>query len=129
MNTVENTRHILRRGVMGLKDLRRFLEKTVINTDGCWHWTAATSGKKTFPYGAFKLKGKKYDTHRLAYRMLVGPLKKDEWVAHECGNSRCVNPKHLFKTTRDESMVESFQNGTVKLPWQKATKASKAKKK
>lgn len=129
MNTVENTRHILRKGVMGLKDLRRFLDKTVIlKTDTmdscCWQWIAATSGKKTFPYGAFKLRGKKYDTHRLAYRMFVGPVKRDEWVAHECGNSRCVNPRHLFKTTRDESMTESYNNGTVKFPWQKASLAS-----
>ena len=34
--------------------------------------------------------------HRLAVKLLIGPLKGEDMVLHRCGNSRCHNPYHLY---------------------------------
>lgn len=63
----------------------------------CWKWMAGTflDGE-----GAFRLNGKRWRAHRLAYTLANGEIPDGLIVTHSCGNHRCVNPSHLLLETR-----------------------------
>lgn len=69
----------------------RFRKKIVEQEDGCWIWTASTTGG----YGYFKDQGKLVRAHRFAYQLLVGDIPAELEIDHLCRMSACVNPAHL----------------------------------
>jgi hypothetical protein len=71
----------------------RLLAK-VTTSDGCWVWKPEPdkSGYGRFHWGDGE---GTILAHRASYRLFVGPLPEGLEVHHECGNTRCVNPKHL----------------------------------
>jgi len=70
----------------------RFFEK-VVEHDGCWNWMAKKS--KT-GYGRIGVKGDKQDyAHRVAYRLMRGPIPDGLTIDHLCRNRGCVNPAHM----------------------------------
>ena len=81
--------------------LDRFWSK-VNKTDSCWLWTSTLSSKN---YGQFKLDGKMQYAHRVAYKMLVGPIPKGLTIDHLCRVRNCVNPKHLEPVTQRENTL------------------------
>jgi hypothetical protein len=65
--------------------------------NGCWVWTAFEYGKG---YGGINIGGGRIDyAHRVAYRLVVGPIPDDLQLDHLCRNRRCVNPEHLEPVT------------------------------
>ena len=73
----------------------RFLSKIDIKSDEeCWLWIGS---KDTRGYGHFKISGKLYRAHRLAYAYSRGfdiPVKG--LICHTCDVRLCCNPNHLY---------------------------------
>ena len=72
-------------------DEARFWSK-VDKTDGCWVWTATVNSNG---YGQIKVAGAKWQAHRYAYELMVGPIPDGLCIDHLCRNRRCVRPDHL----------------------------------
>jgi hypothetical protein len=98
-------------------------------TPGCWYWRG---GGTPSGYGtiSWREKGITRGTgaHRMAYRLLVGPIPYDHEVEHlchtldracaagnECPHRRCVNPAHLQALTKPEH-ARRPQHRTVVTP-------------
>jgi hypothetical protein len=56
--------------------------------------------------------------HREAYKAWVGPIADGLTIDHLCGNTRCVNYKHLEAVTREEN---------IKRYWAKKKKSASKK--
>ena len=81
------------------KAIERF-EKKIIKTNDCWFWTAS---KTKQGYGMFSYEGKSIPAHRFAYIAFKGEIDADKIVHQTCNNSYCVNPDHLYLTTKSET--------------------------
>lgn len=90
----------------------KYFREIVIPYDGddCLIWPY---GKTTAGYGALEThEGKRY-VHRLVCEMVHGPTpSKALHVAHGCGNSSCVNSRHLRWATRKENEKDKIEHGT-----------------
>ena len=81
------------------KALDRF-EKKIIKTTDCWFWTAS---KTKQGYGMFSYDGKSIPAHRFSYIAFKGDIDNDKIVHQTCNNTYCVNPEHLYLTTKSET--------------------------
>jgi hypothetical protein len=83
-------------------------------SDECLIWPHATSGPG---YGIIKVQeGTRRRTvlaHRKMCELVHGQPPKDAQAAHECGNPRCVNPKHLRWASIRENMHDKWTHGTM----------------
>jgi hypothetical protein len=62
-------------------------------------------------YGRFKISGKKYITHRLAYELVYGQFDKTLYVCHICDNPPCCNPFHLYLGTAKDNAQDRNEKG------------------
>ena len=92
--------------------MKRFFDK-VNKTESCWLWTPGSRGKTG--YGAFKIKGKVIDSHRVSYEIHKGEIPEKMYVCHTCDNRKCVNPEHLFLGTAKDNWQDGFDKGRIKL--------------
>lgn len=80
---------------------QRFWEK-VEKTASCWLWTGA---KTAGGYGTFNTGDGSYDyAHRVAYRLLCGPLDDTLVLDHLCRVRHCCNPAHLEQVPHGENV-------------------------
>lgn len=77
--------------------------------DGCWLWKRPTAGR----YGSMMVKGVRYQAHRLAYEMAIGPIPQGLQVDHLCRVKHCVNPLHLEAVTGPENMRRGMNPAVV----------------
>ncbi len=61
----------------------------------CLEW----QGKRQRGYGAVKINGKTYKTHRFAWMLTYGEIPTGLLVCHHCDNPPCCRPDHLFLGT------------------------------
>ena len=69
--------------------------------DECWDWTAYRMKRG---YGWFRMDGRMFLAHRVAYEMEIGPILKELELDHLCRNTSCVNPSHLEQVTHLENV-------------------------
>lgn len=92
----------------------RFLQRIVLEADGCWRWTGATAGR----YGVFTESGRQEMAYRVAFRWVNGWLPSGHRVVldHLCRNPLCVNPQHLEAVTQRENCRRGQKGATTHCP-------------
>ena len=92
------------------KSLERFFDKIAapVSPSTCKLWLG---GKFASGYGCFKVGGKKYRAHRVAYAIHNSHLDPDVLVLHTCDTPPCVNPEHLFVGTHDDNQKDKESKG------------------
>lgn len=83
-----------------------------LNT-GCWIWLRAKNGAG---YGKISVRIGKQEverlySHREAYRLWKGPLKRGLNVTHSCDNPPCLNPEHLFNESQSKNLFDCVARG------------------
>lgn len=79
--------------------------------DGCVIWPMSV----VRGYGMLGYNGGKFKAHRLMCTMVHGEPPEGYEAAHECGNSACVNPKHLTWKTHADNQQDIIRHGRNKL--------------
>ena len=91
--------------MIDVKAKKRF-EKKIIKTKDCNFWTAS---KTKQGYGMFSYEGKSIPAHRFAYMAYVGDIEDTKIVHQSCNNTYCVNPEHLYLTTKSETRNKFYE--------------------
>lgn len=84
-------------------------------SDGCWLWTAELAGNG---YGRVKVKGIRYQVHRLAAAAVLDLDYQDrkQFACHKCDVKRCCNPEHLVVADASWNMRDAIAKGLVTPP-------------
>ena len=77
---------------MNKKDFLDRVEKT----ETCWNWKRYI---KPNGYGTIT-----EHAHRVSYELFIGEIPSGLTIHHICGNTKCVNPKHLQIMTLQENL-------------------------
>lgn len=94
------------------KPLLERLMSRVNKTDTCWLWTGCVN---IHGYGKIGIpglgQGVTTATHRLAWKLLRGPIPEGINVCHHCDNPPCCNPDHLFLGTQKDNLQDMGKKG------------------
>ena len=93
---------------MNEEQLARFAIKYVIDSSGCWNWTA---GRTTDGYGTFAIQRRSVYAHRLSYEHYVAEIPCGLQIDHLCRHRACVNPSHLEPVTVGENVRRGNAGG------------------
>lgn len=79
----------------------------------CWEWQG---GANEQGYGRFRIDGRLYSPHRLAFEMVYGPVPKHPSyhgmvIMHTCDNPRCCNPTHLRLGFQRDNVQDMINKG------------------
>lgn len=93
---------------------RNLDNKYVIKANGCWQYIGTCNADG---YGIVSFQGKKYLAHRLSYMLYKNKNIDGHEICHTCDNPICINPKHLFKASHKENIIDmwSKKRGRSKL--------------
>ena len=94
--------------------MERFWSKTERRDDGCLWWTAGTSrgSKATLVYGRFQESSwNSQYAHRMAYKLAKGPIPEGKMVLHDCDNTLCCEPDHLYLGTAQDNSNDAVRRG------------------
>jgi len=76
----------------------------------CLIWPYPT----TKAYPTIKIDGKFWSFHRYVCQLTHGdPPTKEHEAAHTCGNSLCVNKRHIVWKTHSENLADRVLHGTA----------------
>jgi hypothetical protein len=84
------------------KELRRLIVRIEESPDGCWLWTGAIG---VGGYGRVLLRDTWWQTHRMIYELLVGPVPPGCVLHHRCRHKWCCNPAHLQAVPQAENLA------------------------
>lgn len=71
----------------------------------CWTWLGP---RDPAGYGQTPHQGDMFKAHRLAWLVLVGPIKKGLHLDHLCRNRACVRPAHLDPVPQRENTLRGI---------------------
>jgi len=77
---------------------------------GCWRWLGSLHNDG---YAAWNVGGRQVKVHRASYLLNVGPIPKNRFVVHTCGNRACINPDHLELVTHKGLYQHNLEHGHV----------------
>lgn len=87
---------------------QRIAENQASNPDGCWEW----HGVRSLGYGHISVmengRPVKRKVHRVAYKLVVGPIPEGMHLDHLCRNPPCYNPKHLEAVTARTNILRGI---------------------
>lgn len=84
----------------------------LIDTDECIEYK--TLNKDGYPSYRLKIDNINYhySMHRVMYQIFYNDnIKKEDVICHKCDNTKCVNPKHLFKGTHNDNVQDKVSKG------------------
>lgn len=90
--------------------MARLKSKCTIDENGCWLYNGF---RDACGYGEMSYRGEGIATHRLAYKLAIGPLpeydgkKQNAIVCHKCDKPACCNPEHLFLGSQRDNMLDA----------------------
>lgn len=84
----------------------RLLSKILI-VGSCWEFQGALRSG----YGALRVDGKIYGTHRLSWEIYFGKIPEGKFICHACDNRKCINPKHLFLGDPVDNVHDMIKKG------------------
>lgn len=88
---------------------QRFWAKVVKKgKNECWPWIGS---KDPRGYGHFWTGNRETGAHRASWVIHFGPISNDILILHHCDNPNCVNPKHLFRGTPKDNMIDMVKKG------------------
>lgn len=71
----------------------------VDKTENCWLWQGALRRG----YGQYRLWGRSWGVHQIAYKLLRGEIPETMTIDHLCRVKNCVNPEHMELVTGGEN--------------------------
>jgi hypothetical protein len=83
--------------------LKRYVRARIRVVGKCWEWQG---GKVGGGYGHCRIGQKAVTTHRLAYQLWRGPIRRGWVVRHKCHNPPCCNPRHLLLGTHEDNTLD-----------------------
>ncbi|MCF7803906.1 MAG: HNH endonuclease [Candidatus Marinimicrobia bacterium] len=94
--------------ILKTKDRRRFMDSLGSSGDeSCWVWEGT---KNNSGYPLFSLQGEMVSALRLLYQIYYERKIPKNWVvSHICEDNSCVNPNHIYITTRSERTRQAYQ--------------------
>ena len=95
------------------------------DVEGCWIWSGGRRGTPGLEYGAIRVNGVVWGTHRLAYTIVIGPIPAGLYVCHTCDNPLCVNPGHLWVGTHLDNMRDKARKGRASVIYGEANRNSR----
>lgn len=98
------------RGPIKQDEGARFWSKAdVRGPNECWPWLRSVD---RCGYGKFQVGARSNDVaHRVAWRLVNGPVPEGLYVLHHCDNPPCVNPRHLYTGTQFDNMHDAVVRG------------------
>jgi hypothetical protein len=87
--------------------LKKYFEKNVIRTNGCWDWKTKGSGDK-YPRLDPCRNLPKIQLNRFSWKLHFGDIPAGMNVCHKCDNTRCSNPDHLFLGTTLDNIKDKI---------------------
>ena len=105
---------------------RRFMDSfESSDADSCWEWTGT---KNNAGYPLFSYHGRMVSATKTAYTLYYNQDIPQNWVVtHTCGKVDCMNPNHLYITSRSDMTKEQYLSGQRKLPNQQGAKNPNAR--
>lgn len=91
-----------------MADMFVLFNRVVENSSGCHIWKGASN---KLGYGVVRYRGKRWATHRLAWKLANNKNPGKMFVLHSCDNPRCVNPKHLSIGTQLDNVRDCISKG------------------
>jgi hypothetical protein len=104
-------------------EARRFWMR-VERGSGCWTWTGARNCQTGYGMAYVKsFRPGPVAAHRVAYRLVNGPIPPGMLVMHACDNPVCVKPAHLILGTVRDNSQDMIEKGRGS--WQRRTTCRK----
>lgn len=75
----------------------------------CWPWRWGTNATG---YGDLRFNDGEHElSHRMAYRIVNGPIEPKMVIRHTCDNPICCNPAHLVQGTHADNVADRVERG------------------